>query len=658
MIRIGVFVCHCGINIARTVDVKRVAEEIKATPGVEFATDYKFMCSDPGQSLIKEAIEEHQLNGVIVAACSPRMHEPTFRKAAQEAGLNPYLCEMANIREHCSWVHEDKEEATKKALYLIRSLVEKVKGDQALMDIKVPVTKKALVIGAGIAGIQAALDIADGGIEVILVEREPSIGGKMAQLSETFPTLDCSQCCLTPKTVQVGQNEDITLHTYAEIEDISGYVGNFEVKIRKKAKSVKSDLCTGCGECWNRCPAKRIPSEFNMGLGQRTAIYNLFPQAVPNVPVIDRENCRYFQKGKCKVCEKVCPRDAIDYTQEDEIITEKVGAIIVATGYDLYSIDKKEDSDPYKGYGEYGYGKYEDVITGLQFERLCSAIGPTGGEIRRPSDGKVPQEIVFIQCVGSRHNSKGIQYCSKICCMYTAKHTILYKHRVPEGQAYVFYMDIRSGGKNYDEFVRRAIEEEGAMYLRGRVSRMFKKGDKMVVKGADTLSGSQVKIEADMVVLATAIQSSHGSTEVARQLGISYNEHGFFTEAHIKLRPVETNTAGVFLAGACQGPKDIPDAIAQGSAAASKVLGLLSANEISQEAIVAEVDEEICSGCGLCVSVCPYEARELDERRGVSKITEVLCQGCGACATACPNGATQLRNFDKRQIMSMVDAIL
>lgn len=558
MIRMGVFVCHCGINIARTVDVKRVAEEVKTVPGVEFSTDYKFMCSDPGQSLIKDAIKEHQLNRVIVAACSPRMHESTFRKATQEAGLNPHLCEMANIREHCSWVHEDKDEATKKALHLIDSLLEKVSKNQALIDIKVSVTKKVLVIGAGIAGIQAALDIADGGIEVILVEREPSIGGKMAQLSETFPTLDCSQCCLTPKTVQVSQSENITLYTYAEIEDISGYVGNFEVKIRKKAKSVKADLCTGCGECWNRCPAKRISSEFNVGLGQRTAIYNLFPQAVPNVPVIYRQNCRYFQKGKCKVCEKVCPRDAIDYTQKDETITEKVGAIIVATGYDLYSIDKKEDSDPYKGYGEYGYGKYQDVISGLQFERLCSAIGPTGGEVRRPSDGKVPREVVFIQCVGSRHNSKGIQYCSKICCMYTAKHTILYKHRVPEGQAYVFYMDIRSGGKNYDEFVRRAIEEEGALYLRGRVSRIFKKGDKIVVKGADTLSGSQVKIEADMVVLATAIQSSHGSTEVARKLGISYNEHGFFTEAHIKLRPVETNTAGVFLAGACQGPKDIP----------------------------------------------------------------------------------------------------
>ncbi|MFQ5834513.1 MAG: 4Fe-4S binding protein [bacterium] len=658
MTRIGVFICHCGINIARTVDVKRVAEQAKKMPGVVFSADYKYMCSDPGQNLIKDAVKGHHLDGVIVSACSPRMHESTFRKAAQEAGLNPYLCEMANIREHCSWVHEDKEEATSKALDLIHSMVEKLRRNQALVSIKVPITKRTLVIGAGITGIQAALDIAEGGIKVILVEREPSIGGHMAQLSETFPTLDCSQCILTPKTVQVGQNENITLYTYAEIEDVSGYVGNFEVKIRKKAKSVKADLCTGCGECWNRCPAKRIPSEFDVGLGQRTAIYIPFPQAVPNIPVIDRDNCRYFQKGKCKVCEKVCPRDAIDYTQKDEIITENVGAIVVATGYDLYSIDKREDGDQYEGYGEYGYGKYKDVITGLQFERLCSAIGPTGGEIRRPSDGKVPREVVFIQCVGSRHNSKGIQYCSKICCMYTAKHTILYKHRVPEGQAYVFYMDIRSGGKNYDEFVRRAIEEEGAVYLRGRVSRLFKKGDKIVVKGADTLSGSQVKIEADMVVLATAIQSARGSTETARKLSISYNEHGFFTEAHVKLRPVETNTAGIFLAGACQSPKDIPDTVSQGSGAASKVLGLFSADEISHEPIVVEVDEEICSGCGLCVSICPYEARELDERKGVSKITEVLCQGCGACATVCPNGATQLRNFRKDQIMSMIDAVL
>ena len=478
MARIGVFICHCGENISATVDVEKVAAAVGKLSGVAYSIDYKYMCSDPGQSMIINAIKEHNLTGIVVASCSPRMHEGTFRKAAEKAGINPYLCEMANIREQCSWVHPRSEETTQKAIDIVRTIVEKVKKDTALNAIKVPITKTALVIGGGIAGIQSALDIANAGHKVIMVEKSPSIGGHMSQLSETFPTLDCSQCILTPRMVEVAQHPNITLYTYAEVESVSGFVGNFEVKIRLKAKSVDFSKCTGCGTCWQKCPTKKIPNEFNAGLNTRTAIYTPFPQAVPNKPVIDRAHCAWFLKGKCGLCQKNCPAGAIDYDTQDEFIDVKVGAIVAATGYDI----KHSDFFP-----EYGYGKHPDIIDGLQFERLASASGPTGGEIRRPSDGKVPKTIVFVACAGSRDKAKGIEYCSKICCMYTAKHAMLYKHKHHEGKAYVFYMDIRAAGKNYDEFVRRAIEEDDVNYVRGRVSRIYEKNDKLIVLGVDTL---------------------------------------------------------------------------------------------------------------------------------------------------------------------------
>ncbi|HNX98139.1 MAG TPA: CoB--CoM heterodisulfide reductase iron-sulfur subunit A family protein, partial [Candidatus Aminicenantes bacterium] len=482
MSRIGVFICHCGENIGATVDCEAVARLCGTIPGVVHSVDYKYMCSDPGQTMIKEAIRDKGLTGVVVAACSPRMHEPTFRRACAEAGLNPFLCEMANLREHCSWVHEKGEVTTAKAVDLVRVIIEKVKRDKPLFPIKVPVTKTALVIGGGIAGIQAALDIANTGHKVIMVERDPSIGGHMSQLSETFPTLDCSQCILTPRMVEVAQHPNITLHTYSEIESLDGFIGNFKVKIRKKARSIDASVCTGCGMCTQKCPQKKIPSEFNAGLGLRTAIYVPFPQAVPNKPVIDREHCTHFRTGKCGVCEKICPTKAIRYDQQDEIIEAEVGALVLATGFDI----KHGDFFP-----EYGYGRFKDVIDGLQFERLASASGPTLGEMKRPSDGQTPRRVVFIACAGSRDPAKGIEYCSRICCMYTAKHAMLYRHKVHDGEAIVFYMDIRAGGKNYEEFVRRAIEEDGVKYVRGRVSRVYERNGKIVVKGADTLLGGK-----------------------------------------------------------------------------------------------------------------------------------------------------------------------
>ncbi len=651
MKRIGIFICHCGINIAEIVDVKCVRDEISKYPGVVYAEDYIYMCSEPGQELIKETIKEKKLDAIIVASCSPSLHETTFRRAVESVGLNPYQLEIANIREHCSWVHhDDPEKATSKAINIIKTIIEKVKENESLFPVSVPVTRKALVIGGGIAGIQASLDIANSGYEVVLIEKDPSIGGHMIQLSETFPTLDCAQCILTPKMVEAGHHPNIKLLTYSEIEEISGYVGNFKAKIRLKARFVDWDKCTGCGLCSEKCPTK-VPSEFEEGLGKRKAIYIPFPQAVPAKPVIDREHCLYFKTGKCKLCEKICEVGAIKFDDEDKFVVEEVGAIVVSTGYDLYPIEK---------IGEYGAGKYKDVVNGLQFERLLSASGPTAGKVKRPSDGKVPNRVVFVSCVGSRDPEHHFPYCSKICCMYSAKHAMLYKHRVPDGEAIVFYIDIRSDGKGYEEFVQRAQEEDKVIYIRGKVSKIFKDGDELVVWGADTLTGKQVEVRCDMVVLSMAITSSKGIEELIRKLKIQADAYGFLTEAHPKLRPVETLTAGFFLAGAAQAPKDVPDTVAQASGAASKVLEMFSHKELMHIPIVAIVDENLCSGCGICIDLCPYSARELITKDGkrIAEVNEILCEGCGSCVSACPSGASQQRNLVNSQILKMVESAL
>lgn len=664
MSKIGVFICHCGENIGATIDCEKVAAEAAKFDGVAFATDYKYMCSDPGQSLIRKAIEEQKLDGVVVAACSPRMHEPTFRRACSEAGLNPYLCEMANLREHCSWVHEKGEPTTAKAIDIVRRLVEKVKRNKPLKPIEVPITKKALVIGGGIAGIQAALDIANCGHQVILVEKEPSIGGHMSQLSETFPTLDCSQCILTPRMVEVAQHPNIKLYTYAELEHLDGFIGNFKATIRLKAKSVDEKICTGCGLCTTKCPQKRIPSEFNAGLGLRTAIYVPFPQAVPNKPVIDKKHCNYYKRGKCKICEKTCPTGAICFDKEDEFVTEDIGAVVVATGFNVLGTEF---------FPEYGYGRYKDVITGLQFERLASASGPTSGEIRRPSDGTMPKKIVFIACAGSRDPAKGIHYCSKICCMYTAKHAMLYQHKVHGGESYVFYMDIRAAGKNYEEFVRRAIEDDGVNYVRGRVARVYEKDGKLIVKGVDTLMGAKpVEIEADMVVLATAGVSNEGAEELAQRLHVSYDPYKFFAEAHPKLKPVETNTAGIYVAGACQAPRDIPETVSMASGAAAKVAALFSSDKLVREPLIAVVNRmappvySTCVGCFMCQTACPYQAierEEIKDRGGnvvktVARVNPGLCQGCGTCVAFCRSKSIDIQGYSNDQMYAEVMALL
>ncbi|MCE5197823.1 MAG: CoB--CoM heterodisulfide reductase iron-sulfur subunit A family protein [Armatimonadota bacterium] len=661
MMRIGVFVCWCGSNIAKTVDVQAVAEAAKDMPGVAFATDYKYMCSEPGQNIVKDAIREHKLDRIVIASCSPRLHEPTFQRCIGDAGLNPYMVEMANLREHCSWVHEHTPETTQKAIELVRMAVAKVSKDQPLFRKDIDLTKRALVIGGGIAGIQAALDIADAGHPVVLVERTPSIGGHMAQYDKTFPTLDCAACILTPKMVDCASHPLIDIWTYSEVEEVKGFVGNFEVTIRKRAKSVDETKCTGCGLCLEKCPMKGISSEFDESMGTRRAIYRPFPQAVPNKPAIDRAHCRLFNGQKCGVCQKLCPAGAIDYDQQDQLVTENFGGIVVATGFQLWN---------HAALGEYGYGKYPNVISSIQFERIMNASGPTDGHIVRPSDGKTPKSIAFLSCIGSRDDTHGHAYCSKVCCMYNAKQALLVKDKLHDVDTYVFYMDIRANGKGYEEFVRRTIEDFGANYIRGRVSRIYPDGDQLVIKGADTLLGKPVEVRADLVVLATAMEPQHDAKDLARKLGISTDQYNWFSEAHPKLKPVEVLTDGIYLAGACQYPKDIPDTVAQASGAASKVIGLFSKPSIKSQPMIAYINEDTCAGCGLCTEVCPFGAidlvevmdrskstREKQVMKTVAQVNEGVCKGCGTCSAACRSLSARLRGFEGNQILAEIDAL-
>jgi len=649
-VKIGVYICHCGLNIADVVDVEEVAKYVATLPSVAVSRDYKFMCSDPGQSMIKEDIKELGLNRVVVASCSPLMHEPTFRHAIQEAGVNPYLFEMANIREHCSWVTEDHEDATEKAKALVSAAVRRVYYHQPLEVREVPVNPDTLIIGGGIAGIQAALEIADSEHKVYLVERDPSIGGHMIQFDKTFPTLDCSACILTPKMTSVGMHPYIELMTYSEVEEISGFIGNFKAKIRKKARYVDEDKCNGCGVCIEKCPWK-ADSEFDMGLGQRKAIYTPFAQAVPNIPVIDAEHCAYFLKGKCRACEKFCELEAIDFEQVDQIVEIEVGNIIVATGYDPF------DPTPIT---QYGYGKFDNVYTGLEFERICNAVGPTSGKIVL-KDGSEPKSVAILHCVGSRDENFH-EYCSRVCCMYALKYSHLIKERT-DAEVYQMYIDMRCFGKAYEEFYKR-LSEEGVNFVRGKMAEVTDMAinedeeGKLIVCGEDTLLCKTIRVPVDMVILATALEPRADVSEVAKLVGISQSADGFFLERHPKLDPVATMTDGVFIAGCCQGPKDIPDTVAQASAAATRVLALISKGRVELEAATAVVDEEKCSGCRICNLLCPYSAISFIEDEKVSRVNEALCKGCGTCAAACPSGAITHKQFTTEEIMAEIDGVM
>ncbi|MCI6798487.1 MAG: CoB--CoM heterodisulfide reductase iron-sulfur subunit A family protein [Spirochaetia bacterium] len=670
MERIGVFVCHCGTNIAGTVDVKKVAEELGKVDGVVFSTNYTYMCSSAGQQMIEEHIKNDKLTGVVLCSCSPRMHEKTFRACAQRAGLNAYKVEVANIREQCSWVLKNPEEATEKAIALGKAAIAKTILDTPLVEGETPVTKRALVIGGGIAGITAALDIADAGFPVDIVEKKTTVGGKMAMLDKTFPTLDCASCIVTPKMTEVSQNPNIRILSYSEVCGVKGYIGNFQIDIKRHPRYVDETKCTGCGACIEACPNKKVPNEFNLNLNTRKAINIPFAQAVPKVASIDEGYCLHMKglkNGKdnvCGFCEKACAAGAINFNQKEEIITEKYGAIIVATGYNPIDLKK---------FDEYAYSQSPDVVSSLEFERLCNASGPTNGHLLRPSDGKEPKNIVFVQCVGSRcsaDSSKGHEYCSKVCCMYTAKHAILTRDHYPDTNCYVFYIDVRTPGKNFDEFYRRAVEQYGVHYIKGQVGKVTPLSDGTLdVQGSDLILNKQVHIKADMVVLAASIEADKSARPLATMLTTSMDNNDFFLEAHAKLRPVESPTAGIFLAGCCQGPKDIPETVAQSSGAAAKAICLLVKDKLKNNPCTAHPNENACNGCGQCANVCPYGAISYIDKdfrgpnrttitRHVSQVNTAMCQGCGACTVACPSGAMDLNGFSNKQILAEVDACL
>jgi heterodisulfide reductase subunit A len=647
--RIGVFVCHCGLNIGGVIDVKELTEYARNLPNVVIAMDNRYTCADPGQEEIRNAIKEQKLNRVIVAACSPRMHEPTFRRCVAEAGLNPYLFEMANIREFSSWCHPNKpKEATEKAKEIVKMAVAKAKLLQSLEKMEVPVTNRALILGGGIAGISAALDLADMGFKVYLVEKTESIGGHMAQLDKTFPTLDCSICIEGPKMVDVSRHPNIEILSYSDILSVEGFVGNFKVKIRKNPRYVLAENCTGCGECRDVCPIE-FPNKWDMNMGVRKTISVPFDQAVPLVYTINKDYCI-----ECYKCVDACgARQAINFDQEPEETELEVGTILVATGFDIYT--------PYDD-SRYGYGRYDNVITALEFERLILAAGPTGGKVVRASDGKKPKTVAFIQCVGSRDVNK-YEYCSGFCCMYALKNAILLKEKYHEDvETYLMFMDMRTHFKGYEEFYRRA-RELGINFIRGRVSQISEipRTKNLVIRAEDMMLGEPIELEADLVVLCTAAVPSKGTDEVSRILSVTRGADGFFMESHPKLKPLDTAVDGIFLAGACQGPKDIPYSVSQGSGAAARSATVLSQPTWKIEPIIAVVDSEKCRNtkakCGICVRACPYGAPVAPEGKP-AEIIAAMCHGCGTCVAECPADAITQMHFTDAQIFAQIRAAL
>jgi heterodisulfide reductase subunit A len=647
-VRIGVFICHCGLNIAGTLDISQLVEYAKTLPGVVYVKDNRYTCADPGQNEIKKGIADYRLNRVVVAACSPRMHEPTFRKCVQEAGLNPFLFEMANIREFCSWCHPStKAEALEKAKEIIKMAVVKAHLLQSLKKFEVPITKRGMVIGGGIAGINAALDLAEMGFKVYLVEKSESIGGHMAQLDKTFPTLDCSICIEGPKMVEVARNPNIEIISFTDVLSVDGFIGNFRVRLRKNPRYVIQKNCTGCGECMEACPVE-YPNSWEMNLGTRRAISLPFPQAVPLVYTINKDHCI-----ECYKCVDACgARNAIDMDQKPEEVELEVGAIVVATGYDIYlPVD-----DP-----TYGYGKYQNVITALEAERLINAAGPTGGHVVRASDGKIPRRVTFIQCVGSRDVNK-FEYCTGFCCMYALKEAILIKEHEPDTEIYILFMDMRTPFKGFEEFYRRA-RDLGITFIRGKPSEIIEDADtkNLIIRTVDLVLGEPIEVEAELVILCTAAVPSQGAEELARILHITRGTDGFFLESHPKLKPLDTPVDGIFLAGACQGPKDIPYSVSQGSGAAARAATILSKERWEIEPMVAIVDPEKCrntkSKCGICVAACPYSAPSAPDGKPAT-INPAMCHGCGTCVAECPSDAITQMHFTDEQIFSQIRAAL
>jgi len=646
--KIGVYVCHCGINIGGVISVPDLVEYSKTLPNVVLAKEYKFLCSDIGQKLIQDDIKEGLINRVIVAACSPRMHEPTFRATLNDVGLNQFLFEQANIREHATWVNmQDPEGAYEIAKDHIRMAVGKANKLRPLEVQKVKVEPSCLIIGGGVAGMNAALDLATEGYTTYLVERTPTIGGHMAQLDKTFPTMDCSACIITPRMSDVAKTKGIELRTYCEVVDVEGYVGNFVVTIMHKPHYVDQEKCTACGACAEECPID-CGNEFDLGMQTRKAIYIPFPQAVPGQYTIDMDKC-----VKCGICarETVCEPGAIVYDDKPVYEKIKIGTIIIATGWDLFDPIKLE---------QYGYGRYPNVIDSLQMERLLSSFGPVLGKPVRPSDLKAPHSIAFLQCVGSRNfRQGGNKYCSRVCCMYATKQARQYKEKHPEADVYIFYMDVRAFGKGYEEFYESAAENYGINYIRGRIAEVREgENNSIIIRAEDTLLQELIELEVDMFILSCGLVPKADADQVSALLSVQRSSDGFFMEAHPKLKPVDTLTDGVFVAGVAQGPKDIPDTVAQAKGAASSAAALMAQGEVEIEPYYSVVLEHLCSGCKTCQSLCPFGAINFDNFKKIAMVNPAKCKGCGTCVSACPSDAMVQNHFNNDQLITIINFAL
>ena len=647
---IGVFICHCGGNISDTVDVTRVKETIGTLDQVKVAETCEYLCSYPGQEMIKKAVKEKVLERVVVASCTPRMHKNIFRQVMKSVGLNPYLLEMVNIREQCSWVHDDKEKATNKAIALVRAAVQRARYLEPLTPLKLKVTESVLVIGGGIAGIYSALELADKGYQVYLVEQNPSIGGHMAQLSKTFPTFDCSACILTPKMVSLSHHPNIKIFTNAEPILVKGSSGRFEVTIKVRPRYVDLERCKACQECAEICPVEK-PSSFEGNLVQEKAIYIPFKQAIPSASVIDKDYCLYLtdflailgppgRRGVCGKCEKNCKSDAIYFEQKDKLLDLKVGAIIVSTGFSLM--------DPGL-IGQYSFGFHPDIITNLQFERLMLQ------GLHKPSTGEVPKKVAFILCVGSRSETTGgVPYCCKIGCMTAIKQALLLDKAVPEAEPWIFYTDVRAFGKGYEEFYAKA-RKHFTHFIRGRAAEVIPNGSSLIVKAMDTLLGKQIEEQFDLVVLSSALVPNKGTKELADMLGIDLGPDGFFLEAHHKLKGIETKRHGIFVAGAALGPKDIRETTMEAMATASKVATFLGKGVISVSPEVVYLIPWRCDLCGICVDQCPTKAINKGENEVI--IDPISCNGCSICIAICPKEALDLKNTTEEQLIAQIKGI-
>jgi heterodisulfide reductase subunit A len=638
--RIGVYVCHCGTNIAGTVDCRSVSEEASNLTGVVISRDNLYTCSEPGQNQIVEDIRNLGLTKVVVASCSPKMHEGTFRKTLIEAGLNPYVLEMVNLREHCSWVHKDKKLATKKANDLVRAGVMRASLLEGLGSTEVTVSKEVLVIGGGIAGMSAALQLANTGYKVHMVERAPSIGGRMAQLSKTFPTLDCAPCILSPRMVEAGSHPNIDLLTLAEVSSVSGSPGNYLVSVRVSPRGVDPSKCTGCAKCEKVCPSK-VMSEFEEGLYERKAIYKPFPQAVPASYVVDFENCK-----ECGACEKVCSAKAIDMEAVDHTIELQVGAIIMATGFDTFDVHELHEYDT----------SLPDVITATQMERLMINECGGGMVLKRRADGSRVKKVAMVLCAGSRTRKVGVPYCSKICCNYAIKQAVILRKTFPYMQVYVYYIDIRSAGRGFEEFYLRSQEEFGVRFIHGKVS-SIQQGDKgLLVRAEDVTLGEVLEKEYDMVVLCTAMLPSEGSDELSKLLRVPLGEDGFISEKHPKLDPVSTHRSGIFAAGTALGPKDVRDSVIDGRSTAAHAMEFLGTGKILLDPVRATiVDAGRCTACMACVRVCPTHAIVVD---ALPELDTIACIGCGACVSECPTKVFDLAHYTDGQLDATTRGLL